>query len=140
VTQFALFGLILLALSRNRVPNAAMGILGWVLIGIAILVGGSSVWMLRDKLTAMPAPMEGAVLHERGPYAVVRHPIYSSVIFGFLGLAIKGANPLAFGLAMTLIPFFYAKTSYEERTLVTRFPEYAAYQDRVRYRVLPWVL
>ena len=140
VAQFALFALILLALTQNRSPGAALMVIGWGLIAVAIVVGGSGLWMLRGKLTAMPAPVAGSVLLDRGPYAIVRHPIYSGVILGFLGLALRGANPVAVLLALALIPFFYAKTSHEERLLTARFPEYPAYKQRVRYRVLPWVL
>ena len=140
VAQFALFALILLALTQNRSPATVLLVIGWGLIAVAIVVGGSGLWMLRGKLTAMPAPVSGAVLLESGPYAIVRHPIYSGVILGFLGLALRGANPPAVLLALALIPFFYAKTSHEERLLTARFPEYRAYQERVRYRVVPWVL
>ncbi len=140
VVQFVLFGLILLALTRNRDPVVAIRMLGWAMVGGAVVIGGSGAWMLRDKLTALPAPMDGAVLHDRGPYAIVRHPIYSGVILGFCGLAVKGGNPLALALSLLLIPFFYAKTSFEERLLVRRFPEYQQYQQRVGYRVLPWIL
>lgn len=140
VAQFVLFGLILLALTRNTKPAAALLWIGWGMIAVAIAIGGSGLYMLRDKLTAMPAPVDGAVLHDRGPYSIVRHPIYSAVILGFLGLGIKGANPVAVALALGLIPFFFAKTSHEERLLVERFPEYAAYRRRVRYRILPWIL
>lgn len=140
IVQFALFGLILLALTRNRDPVAAIRALGWVMVGGAVVIGGSGAWMLRDKLTALPAPMDGAVLLDRGPYAIVRHPIYSGVILGFCGLAVKGGNPLALVLSLLLIPFFYAKTSFEERLLIGRFPEYRQYQQRVGYRVLPWIL
>ena len=96
--------------------------------------------MIRRKVTAMPAPIDGAVLMQHGPYALVRHPIYSAVIVGFLGLSIKGGNVVAFVLSLLLIPFFYAKTSHEERLLTEHFPEYDGYRQRVRYRVLPWIL
>ncbi|MDJ0953996.1 MAG: isoprenylcysteine carboxylmethyltransferase family protein [Acidimicrobiia bacterium] len=140
VAQFALFALILLALTGNRAAGPVPTFAGWALIGFAAVIGGSGLWMLRSKLTPLPAPVAGAVLLQDGPYAIVRHPIYSGVILGFLGLAVRGANPVAGLLALALIPFFYAKTLHEERLLITLFPEYAAYQRRVRYRVLPWVL
>ena len=140
VAQFILFGLILLALTKNRDPIAPIRTLGWAMVVGAAVIGGSAAWMLRDKLTALPAPVDGAVLHDRGPFAVVRHPIYSGVILGFCGLAVKGGNPLALLLSLLLVPFFYAKSSFEERLLVNQFSEYPDYQQRVGYRVLPWIL
>ena len=140
VAQFALFGLILLALTKNTDTSAPWLWAGWALIATALALGGSALFMLRDKLTAMPAPVDGAVLHRRGPFALVRHPIYTAVIFGFVGLAIKGGNPIALAAALVLIPFFLAKTSHEERLLADRFPEYVDYQRQVRHRIVPWLL
>ena len=96
--------------------------------------------MIRDHLTALPAPRHGAVLLDRGPFALVRHPIYGGLILGFLGLAIRGGNLIAAMLALLLIPFFWAKTEYEERLLAARLPEYADYRARVPRRFLPWLL
>ena len=140
VAQLTLFGLILFALTRNVDPAVPLRVLGWGLIGMAVLIAGWAMWLIRDKITAMPAPMDGAVLVERGPFALVRHPIYAGVIIGFVGLSIKGGNVVALVLSALLIPFFYAKTEHEERLLTARFPEYASYRTRVGHRILPWIL
>lgn len=140
VAQAALFVVILLGLTRNQDPVTALRLAGWALVAIALLLGGSGLWMIRGKITAMPAPVDGAVLLDRGPFALVRHPIYGAIILGFVGLSIKGGNVLAFGLSLLLVPFFFAKTRHEERLLTVRFPEYDAYRNRVRFRVLPWIL
>ncbi len=139
VAQFALFGLILVALTQNRDPAPVLQVAGWAAVAAALVLGGSGLWMIRRRLTAMPAPVDGAVLMERGPFGLVRHPIYGGVILGFLGLSIKGGNPYAAVLSLLLVPFFYAKTEHEERLLRARFPEYAEYQQRVSRRMLPWV-
>lgn len=140
VAQFALFGLIMLAFTRNQDVAAPWRVTGWVLVGLGALGAGGGLWVICEKLTAMPAPIEAAVLRQRGPYRIVRHPIYGGLILGFAGLAIRGGNLLALALSLGLIPFFYAKTSVEERLLLARFPEYAEYRQNVRFRVLPWVL
>lgn len=140
VVQFLLFAAIVVALTVNREAGPFTATIGWALIAIAVGFAGSGLFMLRDKLTAMPAPVDGAILHRHGPFALVRHPIYTGVILGFLGLAIRGANPVAALLAAGLIPFFYAKAGFEERLLVSRFPEYTDYQQSVPYRLLPWLL
>lgn len=140
VAQFALFGLILLAFTRNKTPEGYWLLIGWVLVGAAVLLAGSGLWMIRDHLTALPAPRHGAVLLDRGPFALVRHPIYGGLILGFLGLAIRGGNLIAAMLALLLIPFFWAKTEHEERLLAARLPDYDDYRERVPQRFLPWLL
>lgn len=140
VAQFVLFGAILLALTRNQDPPVGLRIAGWVLVLLGAAAAGAGLWVIRHRLTAMPAPLDDAVLRRVGPYAFVRHPIYGGLILGFVGLAIKGNNLLALAFSIGLIPFFYAKTSVEERLLLERFPEYAEYRDQVRFRMLPWFL
>ena len=140
VAQFALFGLLLLALTRNTDPSLPLQVIGWLLVAVALVLAGAGMWMIRRRITAMPAPLDGAVLMERGPFSVVRHPIYGGVVLGFLGLSIKGGNIYAAVLSLLLLPFFYAKTEHEERLLIERFPEYAGYRDRVPRRILPWML
>jgi protein-S-isoprenylcysteine O-methyltransferase Ste14 len=140
VAQFALFGLILLALRWNQDPAVWLQVVGWTAVALALVLGGSGAWLIRRKITAMPAPVDGAVLLETGPFAIVRHPIYGAVIIGFVGLSLKGGNLAALLLSLLLVPFFLAKTRHEEKLLAERFPQYGQYRQRVRSRILPWVL
>ena len=140
IAQFGLFAGILMALTLNTDTEPTIRTVGWALVVAALALGGAGLWLIRSKLTAMPAPRGGSTLIERGPYALVRHPIYGALVLGFLGLSIRGGNPAAALLSLLLVPFFYAKTNYEEKLLVARFPEYADYRQRVPRRFLPWVL
>lgn len=140
VAQFVLFGLILVALTGNTTPNGWLRVAGWILVALAGLLAGTGLWLIRNKLTALPAPLEGAVLLDKGPFALVRHPIYGGLILGFLGLALKGGNVTAALLSLALIPFFWAKTNREENLLVAQIPEYTGYRERVPHRFLPWIV
>jgi len=74
-----------------------------------------------------------------GPYAVVRHPMYSGAILMFL------ATPLALGSWWAFIPaailsaMVAVRLIDEERFLVIHLPGYDAYRLRVRYRLIPGV-
>jgi len=46
-------------------------------------------------------------------------------------------NPVALLLGLALLPFFYAKSSFEERHLEEAYPGYADYRRRVRKRLVP---
>lgn len=140
VAQVALFALIFVALTGNTTPNDWLRAVGWILVALAVVLAGAGFWLIRDKLTALPAPLEGAVLLDQGPFALVRHPIYGGLILGFLGLALKGGNVIAALLSLALIPFFWAKTNREENLLIAQIPEYAGYRDRVPHRFLPWIV
>lgn len=119
---------------------AGSGTIAWVLIGIALVVGVAASLSLGRNLTPYPKPVEAGTMIERGPYRVVRHPIYTAVIIGMLGVAIRAEDWLSLGLALTLIPFFFAKSRFEERHLIEQYPDYPTYQQRVPRRLVPGLL
>jgi protein-S-isoprenylcysteine O-methyltransferase Ste14 len=74
-----------------------------------------------------------------GPYALVRHPMYTSGVVLFVGSALLLGS--WWGVAMSLIfaILFGIRTRIEENTLTTGLPGYADYAARVRYRLVPGV-
>ncbi len=101
-------------------------------------VGTWGILALGKNLTAVPKPIEGGVLVTSGPYAFVRHPIYTGLILGTLGWALFRANVLGVGLALVLFIFFDLKSRQEERWLAEAYPGYDAYRHRVR-KLIPWI-
>jgi protein-S-isoprenylcysteine O-methyltransferase Ste14 len=82
----------------------------------------------------------GHELITRGPYAIVRHPIYTGILIMIVGTVI------VFGHIAGIIslPFVFwglwIKLRYEEKLMLEKFPEeYAAYSHRVK-RIIPFIL
>jgi protein-S-isoprenylcysteine O-methyltransferase Ste14 len=76
----------------------------------------------------------------RGPYRLVRHPIYT----GLLTMLVATVIVLGHVAGIIAMPFvfvsFWIKLLYEEQLMLKKFPnEYSAYQQRVR-RLIPFVL
>ncbi len=71
---------------------------------------------------------QGHELIRTGPYAYVRHPIYTGLLAAFLGSALECNEPRALlGFALILGSFLY-KLRIEERFMNAQFPdEYARY-------------
>ena len=75
----------------------------------------------------------------RGPYSLVRHPMYAGAIFYFIG------TPLLLGSwwGLAFVPFFIgllaARAVMEERVLTAALDGYPAYAARVRWRLVPFV-
>ena len=113
---------------------------GWILIGAALALGLAASTTLGRNLTPYPKPVAAGSMIENGPYRWVRHPIYSAVIMGMVGIAVRGGDLVGLGLALGLVPFFYAKSGFEETHLLERFPSYREYQGRVRRRLIPGLL
>jgi protein-S-isoprenylcysteine O-methyltransferase Ste14 len=74
-----------------------------------------------------------------GPYALVRHPMYTSALVFFVGSALLLGS--WWGVAMTPVfaILFGIRTRVEENTLTAGLPGYADYAARVRYRLVPGV-
>jgi protein-S-isoprenylcysteine O-methyltransferase Ste14 len=74
-----------------------------------------------------------------GPYAIVRHPMYTGAILWFL------CTPLALGSWWAFIPalaeclLIGVRLVFEERFLVANLPGYRDYRHTVRYRLLPGI-
>lgn len=75
-----------------------------------------------------------------GPYAIVRHPIYSGFLLVILGAAIVEGEFRAFlGLAIVLIAW-HTKARREEQLMIGQFGEqYEDYRRRVK-ALIPYVL
>lgn len=108
-----------------------------MLVGAAFALGGIA-YLGQRNLTALPYPRDGAVLITRGPYAIVRNPIYTGLIFGSFGWALYLSAPLTLLFSIALFVLFDRKSRKEEAWLIERFPEYRGYCARVK-RLMPWV-
>ncbi len=145
VGQLALMGLYVLGLlgtdpvSEGVALGFAQGV-GLALMGVAIVIGVWSLGLIRRSLSLFPAPTSHALLVRKGPFRLVRHPIYLAVVLGTSGLALAALNPSALVVALVFVPFFMAKSGHEEDLLMERFPEYREYRSTVPYRLIPWVL
>ena len=117
----------------TRRPGVAAGAL---LFAVGGYFGIAGVLVLGRSLTPYPQPRADAELVQRGIYARVRHPLYTSVMLAALGWALVWQSGPALGAALGLIPFFHAKARREERWLREKFPGYGGYAQRVP-RFLP---
>ncbi len=145
VGQLALLGIYALALVGTDPVNEGIGLgfarsTGLALAVVALVIGVWSLRVLRRSLSIYPAPLSDAELVLRGPYRLVRHPIYLAVILGTVGLALGTLNPTALIAAIVFVPFFMAKSGHEEDLLIEQYPEYREYRSAVSYRLIPWVL
>jgi protein-S-isoprenylcysteine O-methyltransferase Ste14 len=83
---------------------------------------------------------EGHELIERGPYRLVRHPIYTGLLAMFLATAIRFGH--LGGVAAVIVAFasFWIKLGEEEKLMLQQFPDqYRSYQQRVKC-IIPFVL
>jgi protein-S-isoprenylcysteine O-methyltransferase Ste14 len=112
-------------------------------LGVTIAGAAFAVWarlFLGGNWSSSVTIKEGHTLVRSGPYAVVRHPIYSGFLFAVTGTAIALGELR--GLVALLVAFisWWLKSRIEERFLIERFgAEYEAYERQVK-ALIPFVL
>ncbi|MBH0116561.1 isoprenylcysteine carboxylmethyltransferase family protein [Salinibacterium sp. NG253] len=119
---------------RDAIAFSVAGVLA--LAGAIIAVLG--VRGLGRSLTANPVPLANSELVTDGLYGWVRHPIYSGLLVGSLGIALAGASWWHLGTWLALVVLLMIKARWEERMLVERYVDYADYALRVG-RFIPGV-
>jgi len=76
----------------------------------------------------------------KGPYRLVRHPLYLGELTTMAGLVIASQHLLLTLTAwLALLVIQMVRAHYEERTLASAFDDYAGYADAVQYRVIPGI-
>lgn len=119
---------------------AALQALGLVLFLLCTLF---TMWVFRENSFAAPVVKLQAERAQHvistGPYAHVRHPMYSGMILFFTGLPLLLGSWWGLAMVPLLLALIAVRIAIEERTLREGLPGYAEYAARVRYRLLPGV-
>lgn len=110
--------------------------LGLMLLGLLLSAGGAI--KLGRWLTPFPRPLAKSELRTSGAYGLVRHPLYSGILFMAAGWSLYCLSSAGVLFDLVLLAFFDRKAAREERWLAEKFSGYAAYRQRVK-KLIPWV-
>ena len=134
-------------LSATRVPSMADYSSRWWAVALGAIVFASALWVFRVSHKALGRNWsisleirEQHSLVSSGPYALVRHPMYTSFLLMGIGQALLLSNWIV-GLA-GLIGFailFFLRVDKEEHMMLANFgPQYRAYMERTK-RIIPYL-
>jgi protein-S-isoprenylcysteine O-methyltransferase Ste14 len=118
--------------TQRLIPEAA---------GVLLQVMGAS-WQFTSKFFLgrsfglLPA-QRGLVLN--GPYRLVRHPIYLGYLIGHIGFLLVNFSWRNTAVLALLYAAQVHRILREESVLASNNAEYRAYQQRVRWRLLPFI-
>jgi protein-S-isoprenylcysteine O-methyltransferase Ste14 len=115
-------------------PASPIKLVGLLAVGVAIGIFVAAIVAFRRATQTLPNvtpdPKKNTKLVQAGIYGYIRHPIYTAVLVGTLGIALyHGALPLL-GIWAGLLVFFWFKAEYEETLLKAQFADYAMYKRK----------
>ncbi len=112
--------------------------LGAILFAIGAVFGVTGVRALGRSRTPYPKPIHDAPLVQGGVYRIVRHPLYSSLIFLSVGWSLFWSSWITLWVSLGLAVVLDAKSRREERWLQEKFTDYQSYRQRVT-RFIPLI-
>ena len=113
--------------------------------GFAVTVAGAAfaIWarlLLGANWSATVTVKQNHELKRTGPYAIVRHPIYSGFLLAMLGTAIAYGEIRGLIALLIALIAWRVKSLIEERFMMDQFGEqYVQYKREVR-ALIPFVL
>jgi protein-S-isoprenylcysteine O-methyltransferase Ste14 len=117
---------------------------GWVAIlgDVAVIAGllGMSRVFFENSFAAATVQVEaGQRVIDTGPYAVVRHPMYTAAVIMLAGIPLALDSLWGLLIVPGGIGILALRLGAEERYLVQHLAGYAEYRRKVRWRLLPGV-
>ena len=126
---------------RRAVP-LHVGIAGqWMGVGLCLVGFGFAFWarLHIGRNWGMPMSLrQGHELVTSGPYAYVRHPIYTGIMLAMIGSALAVGLPWLL-LFVLYFAYFVISARTEEKMMLAQFPDtYPAYRRRTKM-LIPFV-
>jgi protein-S-isoprenylcysteine O-methyltransferase Ste14 len=145
------FLIVIVLLSTTRIPLRWLYLQLWPVglwpfwLGAAVTIAGLlfAVWArehLGRNWSRSVTIKQGHELITTGPYAVVRHPIYTGILTGFLGMAIAISQVRGFIVFVLIFLVFWVKLRMEEEWMRSQFGERYATYARQTAALVPYLL
>ena len=103
---------------------------GWVRVLAANSFASTNIALQADR---------GQSVISTGPYAVVRHPMYADTILFMIGIPLLLGSLWGLLGLIPFVPLMGARALGEEKMLFAGLDGYAAYAEKVRFRLVPGV-
>ncbi|WP_439361266.1 methyltransferase family protein [Bradyrhizobium sp. DASA03007] len=128
----------------RRIQSSEMPV-AFQVLGLVLFLASTlfTMWIFRENSFAAPVVKlqteRAQHVISTGPYAYVRHPMYSGMVLFFTGVPLLLGSWWGLAMIPLFIALFAVRIPIEERTLREGLPGYADYAARVRYRLVPGV-
>ena len=124
--------------------------LGWYMLtrgvcltAAAVFLGGYALFgeVLRENeyLSRTVEVQAGQHVVDTGLYGLVRHPMYAATVLMFLSMPLILGSMYGFVIMLGYLPILAVRIRGEEELLKRELAGYAAYQEKVKYRLIPYI-
>lgn len=113
----------------------------WAAAVAFLLAYGTYAEVLRENayLSRTIKVQDGQTVVDTGLYGIVRHPMYAATLLLFLAMPLVLGSILSFAVFLAYPLIIAKRIRNEESVLVRELDGYAAYRQKVRYRLLPGI-
>jgi protein-S-isoprenylcysteine O-methyltransferase Ste14 len=105
----------------------------------AILLGLWAMISMNSKtISVLPDAREEASLTQKGPYKLIRHPMYTAVLELLLALLVNDFSWIRFVVLCLVLTVLLYKISIEEKILSSKYPDYPEYIKTTK-KLIPFI-
>ena len=124
---------------------------GWIKLPLAVSIAATVVFLiayviyaevLRENayLSRTIKVEEGQSVVDTGLYGIVRHPMYSATLLLFLSMPLILGSIISFAVFLLYIPIILMRIKYEEKMLTEELKGYKEYKNKVKYKLIPFII
>lgn len=115
---------------------------GFVLLSIQLFGVAFALWSIYTikigNFKILPVPVLNGKLVMSGPYKLIRHPMYTSILLFTLPELLNSFSIIRLLVFIVLIISLIFKIAYEERKLIEAFSDYNQYKIKT-YKMIPFI-
>lgn len=124
-------------------PSLPINIVAAAGVFIYLLSSMLTTWALSENRYAEAVSRvqeeRGQRVCSTGPYAFVRHPMYSAIVMWCISIVLVFPSAWVALVSGAVAAVIVMRTSLEDAMLTNELPGYSEYRDRVRWRLVPLV-
>lgn len=121
----------------SRVTDVVVMISAFIFLGAYLLYG--EVIRENEYLSRIIRVQKDQKVIDKGLYAVVRHPMYTSTLFLFLSIPLILGSWWSFFVFLSYPFIISERIRYEEEFLKKELDGYIEYTKKVKYKMIPYI-